>query len=79
MTKREDMTLGNLIDCVPVDYAWLLRSDSERGFFCHIFHVDTVAILGLGMVGGGGSFKVYADTPEEAFRQALAAMDGKSL
>jgi hypothetical protein len=73
-----DLQLGALIDCVPASMKWLLRScptDQEQHagpFFAHLYDPTTETHNGIGV-----SFKAYAESPEEAFRDALRAMRKK--
>lgn len=47
------LLMGQLFDCVPSDYTWLLRHMPSTGpelYFCHIHWADSMAIIGKGLV-----------------------------
>ena len=72
--KYSNLWLGQLIDCVPENCLWLLRSLPGRSeYFCHI-HQDTCIFFSDGITGGI-TCKEVAVSPEEAFRQALRAYE----
>ena len=58
------------LEKVPQGYDWLLRSDSERGYFCHLSKKGVLFLIGHDLPEGN-SFKCYAATPEAALQEVI--------
>ncbi len=83
--KYDILRLGELIDAVPENWYWLLRSAEDKGYFCHIHEPGLAPILGLGMCRADGiGFETqarraictaHAISAEEAMRQVLRLVE----